>query len=325
MFTSADTARRRRCTMPTVINRLHRKDPPMKTNAIIKRLAALILSAMMLAVAAVPAFARDAVVTDCCEGLAPGDVNGDGSVDLKDAFLMIRHCAGFDDGIDLGNADVRNDGEVTMKDVSLLLRVLAGISGVRLGHLDGYGKCALCGSYAEYFDPDVSLREWFCDADMSGPFHDVTLRNSGYLDSGEGFHTTAYYNDLSGYIELSDYVWDFDRHVNCVLTPGTEPGEAWTVLYEECVFDIENYEDIAAGTAKDSSLVTLTGYIDENGTFCIDPIMLVDFMDTVCIPEDKLGEYEHQVAIYIGHIADAFDEVFGESGVPLNSKDIRLK
>ena len=56
----------------------------------------------------------------------PGDINGDGSVNNKDAVLLFRYVAGWQ--IDVGNAlvDLNGDGSVNNKDAVLLFRYVAG-------------------------------------------------------------------------------------------------------------------------------------------------------------------------------------------------------
>ena len=56
----------------------------------------------------------------------PGDVNGDGQVDLIDVILLARYLAGWDVVIDEVAADVYRDGELNLKDVVILRRFLAG-------------------------------------------------------------------------------------------------------------------------------------------------------------------------------------------------------
>ena len=63
----------------------------------------------------------------------PGDANGDGSVDLKDAAVLRRFLAGgWNVTLIEKNADVNGDGTVTLKDVTLITRYLAGGWGVIL-------------------------------------------------------------------------------------------------------------------------------------------------------------------------------------------------
>ncbi len=57
----------------------------------------------------------------------PGDVNEDGSVDLKDIVIMSRSLAGnWDSYLNETNADVNKDSSFDQKDVTLLRRYLAG-------------------------------------------------------------------------------------------------------------------------------------------------------------------------------------------------------
>ena len=55
----------------------------------------------------------------------PGDVNGDGEVDIKDVSALIDYLlTGDTEGINLANADMSQDGEVSIKDVSALIDYL---------------------------------------------------------------------------------------------------------------------------------------------------------------------------------------------------------
>ena len=57
----------------------------------------------------------------------PGDVNGDGTVNLKDAAVLRRFLAGgWDVTVDEKNADVDADSRVTLKDVACITRYLSG-------------------------------------------------------------------------------------------------------------------------------------------------------------------------------------------------------
>ena len=74
------------------------------------------------------------IVTDCeidisdeeSEVIIPGDVNGDGLLDIKDSALIKRHLAGWEVKIDEDAADVNGDGIVDVKDSALVKRSLAG-------------------------------------------------------------------------------------------------------------------------------------------------------------------------------------------------------
>ena len=60
-------------------------------------------------------------------GTTSGDVNEDGSVDLKDVLMMRRALAGgWELAINEQNADVNKDGSFDLKDVTILRRYLAG-------------------------------------------------------------------------------------------------------------------------------------------------------------------------------------------------------
>ena len=63
----------------------------------------------------------------------PGDVNGDGLLNLKDIVLIRRSIAsGWNVQIDETIADVNHDSKVNLKDVVLLRRAIAGGFNVTL-------------------------------------------------------------------------------------------------------------------------------------------------------------------------------------------------
>lgn len=57
---------------------------------------------------------------------APGDVNRDGSVNLKDYALLKQYVNGWDVDIELSVADVNADGKINLKDVALLNQYING-------------------------------------------------------------------------------------------------------------------------------------------------------------------------------------------------------
>lgn len=63
---------------------------------------------------------------------APGDANGDGKVDGKDATLLLQYAAGWNVQIKSRPADASGDGKVDGKDATLLLQYAAGWN-VKLG------------------------------------------------------------------------------------------------------------------------------------------------------------------------------------------------
>ena len=58
---------------------------------------------------------------------APGDVDGDGEVSMKDVLLVRKFIAGMVDSIDESAADFNADGSVDMKDVLLIRKFIAGL------------------------------------------------------------------------------------------------------------------------------------------------------------------------------------------------------
>lgn len=94
---------------------------------ILLTLAAFLLTSVAFAV---PSLAS------CVELVIPGDANGDGKANIKDAIVMLKHVASDSIEINVDNADVLKDGKVNVKDVMLMLKVEAGWKNVRLGHND---------------------------------------------------------------------------------------------------------------------------------------------------------------------------------------------
>lgn len=62
----------------------------------------------------------------------PGDINGDGTVDVNDALLLLNYVCGLEEEKVVGNPDVNGDGAVNNKDVVILLRYIAEIEGITL-------------------------------------------------------------------------------------------------------------------------------------------------------------------------------------------------
>lgn len=72
------------------------------------------------------------VTDDPYGGYELGDVNGDGSINVLDAILLLQYCAGMSaaqlDDVQLARADVAYDGSVNVLDAILMLRYCAGMS-----------------------------------------------------------------------------------------------------------------------------------------------------------------------------------------------------
>lgn len=56
-----------------------------------------------------------------------GDVNNDGSVNVQDAMLVMRHAMGIGSNLDLSLADVNGDGTVNAADAAYIMRMAMGI------------------------------------------------------------------------------------------------------------------------------------------------------------------------------------------------------
>ena len=62
----------------------------------------------------------------------PGDINGDGKVNVDDALLLLNYVCDLRKDEVKGNPDVNGDGAVNNKDVVILLRYIAEVKGITL-------------------------------------------------------------------------------------------------------------------------------------------------------------------------------------------------
>ncbi len=87
-------------------------------------LAALLLSAGTASVGAIGQEVEINVGEISEDGVMKGDINKDGTVDLKDAYLLAVACAKNDDSVlkDFDRADCNNDKIVDLKDVVFLVK-----------------------------------------------------------------------------------------------------------------------------------------------------------------------------------------------------------
>lgn len=73
------------------------------------------------------------LTTEPVQTLKLGDVNEDGSIDLKDVTVLRRYLAGgWNVTVNEANSDVNKDGSIDLKDVTIIRRYLAGGWGVTL-------------------------------------------------------------------------------------------------------------------------------------------------------------------------------------------------
>ena len=72
----------------------------------------------------VPVAAKDISVN--VRKFAPGDANGDGEIDLRDATRLLQYFADWDVTVEKDAADVNGDGEIDLRDATRLLQYLAG-------------------------------------------------------------------------------------------------------------------------------------------------------------------------------------------------------
>lgn len=87
-------------------------------------LAALLLSAGTASVGAIGQEVEINVGEFSEDGVMKGDINKDGTVDFKDAYLLAVACAKNDDSVlkDFDRADCNNDKIVDLKDVVFLVK-----------------------------------------------------------------------------------------------------------------------------------------------------------------------------------------------------------
>lgn len=81
----------------------------MKSFAVFKMISRTILCAIIALSYSAPIFAVDAVVSDCCEGINPGDANKSGEVDMKESpfsseFSQVGSTSALDILTDTENA-----------------------------------------------------------------------------------------------------------------------------------------------------------------------------------------------------------------------------
>ena len=88
-------------------------------------ITAVSVTSDVLSYAGTPAEAAEISVTD--SRISKGDVNGDGTVNLKDVVMIRRYIAGgWNVTINESIADVNGDGNVNLKDVVMIRRYIAG-------------------------------------------------------------------------------------------------------------------------------------------------------------------------------------------------------
>ena len=133
-----------------------------------------------------------------------GDVNGDGTVNVKDVVTLQRHIAGGY-GITLTTAqgDIDNSGSITIADVVTLMRYLVGGYGVTLEggsgvsddpSLDGEFNVFLMGNSLVYYWPD----ELYQMMEAAG-YENVHIYNMYYSGSTNALHWNWYVDGESNY------------------------------------------------------------------------------------------------------------------------------
>jgi cell wall-associated NlpC family hydrolase len=115
-----------------------------------KRVLAILLCACMAMTGFVRAFA---------ESETSGDANGDGSVTVSDASLVLRYCVGLDYRMSMRNrmfADVNCDGTLEADDAAQILRSIAGLNNLQISETDA----SLLSLLNKQSTLDDDLTEW---------------------------------------------------------------------------------------------------------------------------------------------------------------------
>ena len=99
----------------------------------------------------------------------PGDINGDGTVDLKDVTLVRRLVTGYSVTANELAADVNGDGEVTMKDVVLIRRYVVDAEGYGVTLVPGGSKVhthtmTATTAKAATCTEDGNIAYWYCSS-----------------------------------------------------------------------------------------------------------------------------------------------------------------
>lgn len=99
----------------------------------------------------------------------PGDINGDGTVDLKDVTLVRRMVTGYSVTANKLAADVNGDGEVTMKDVVLIRRYVVDAEGYGVTLVPGGSNVhthtmTATAEKAATCTEDGNIAYWYCSS-----------------------------------------------------------------------------------------------------------------------------------------------------------------
>lgn len=149
--------------------------------------------------------------TGADSALPPGDVDGNGVVDLEDARLVNQYVVGQMDLLPHPeNADATEDGEITIEDMLAIAQRATGRSSVVVAGSE-YG---LPGKIYPGSPVRIEVFERFFPSEVTGGTVRIKSSSTGY-DSGdqpltfEGDGKSLYYHmDISGLVPVSDYtVW----------------------------------------------------------------------------------------------------------------------
>lgn len=99
----------------------------------------------------------------------PGDINGDGTIDLKDVTLVRRLVTGYSVTANKLAADVNGDGEITMKDVVLIRRYVVDAEGYGVTLVPGGSNVhthtmAATAAKAATCTENGNIAYWYCSS-----------------------------------------------------------------------------------------------------------------------------------------------------------------
>lgn len=99
----------------------------------------------------------------------PGDINGDGTIDLKDVTLVRRLVTGYGVTANKLAADVNGDGEITMKDVVLIRRYVVDAEGYGVTLVPGGSNVhthtmTATGAKAATCTENGNIAYWYCSS-----------------------------------------------------------------------------------------------------------------------------------------------------------------
>ena len=160
------------------------------------------------------ATAKDTVADAALAGILSGDVNGDGTVDLRDAQLVLKAALKIATLLSTEQiiADLSGDGQLTLADAQLILKVALKISinNSNKNEADDQGTSGESYVYLEdldwYMSGDSYLKENTSKIDNFGNIREHSIRAVGITGSGAAwnmYRTDNKYKKITGTFSLA--------------------------------------------------------------------------------------------------------------------------